>query len=111
MLIMYLFIFTKEEALILACYERYALILPLGIIIIDVVFLEDKWEKVKLRQIVLCLSLILVFMPLQTIYEMYYNHTSKYNISILYSLFFVFMIQKMSNDRFINEFGRISAKI
>lgn len=74
MLIMYLFIFTKEEALILACYERYALILPLGIIIIDVVFLEDKWKKVKLSQIVLCLSLILVFMPLQTIYEMYYNN-------------------------------------
>lgn len=74
MLIMYLFIFTPEEALILACFERYILIIPFGMVVVDLALLSDKWEKIKASTIILCIAILLTLMPIQTMSEIYWHN-------------------------------------
>lgn len=72
-LFMYLFVFTQEEALILACFQRYILIIPFANVLINLFLINDyyKDEKIDSKNIVIILALIVMFLPIDIIKKIY----------------------------------------
>lgn len=72
-LLVYLFIFTPEEAMILACLQRYLSTIPFAIILINIFFLEERYKNSDIKSIYIAITLIVIisFLPIQTINEIY----------------------------------------
>ena len=72
----YLFIFTQEEAMILSCFQRYILLIPFAIILINVFLIEEyyKNENIKIINIFIILAIILMFLPIDVMKDLYLNH-------------------------------------
>lgn len=72
-LLVYLFIFEPEEAMILACYTRYLSTIPFAIVLINIVFLENvlKDNEIKKSNIILIFSILVIFLSIQDINDIY----------------------------------------
>ena len=99
-LLIYLFIFTPEEAMILACFSRYVSTIPLAMILIDIAFLIENYKKSKwkIKYILLTLCVLLTCVPTyefnrnyiqnnknkqeRLYYRVQYQGISKYNNSM-----------------------------
>ena len=86
LLLTYLFIFTSSEAMILACYERYMLTIPLGIIFVNILFMIKTYKdsKIKLSDIALIFTILLLFMPIEDIKDIYINKEQNIKETISY---------------------------
>lgn len=86
LLLIYLFVFTSSEAMILACYERYMLTIPFAIVLTNVAILVKKYkdDKIKISNIVFFITIILVFMPIKDIKDIYINKEKNIEETIVY---------------------------
>lgn len=73
LLITYLFILKSSEAMILTCYNRYMLTIPLGITFIDILFVIKMYknDRMKLSNIAIIITILLAFMPIKSIQNTY----------------------------------------
>lgn len=73
LLITYLFILTSSEAMMLTCYDRYILTIPLGIIFINILFIIkiNKNNRLKLSSMAIIFTILLAFMPMKGIKNTY----------------------------------------
>lgn len=65
LLLVYLFIFTPEEAMMLACFSRYISTIPLTIILTNIVFLIENYNKNrwKVQYVIVSLCVLLACVP------------------------------------------------
>ena len=73
LLIIYLFVFTPQEAVILACYERYLSTIPLAIILLNIFIIEENYREKNIRISYICMiiAILITFLPIDIISKNY----------------------------------------
>lgn len=86
LLLIFLFIFTPEEAVILACYERYLAAIPFAITIINIFMIEQNYKdkKLKTSYMFIILAIMITFVPIDTINKNYIQNKTNQQARIAY---------------------------
>ncbi len=86
LLLIFLFIFTPEEAVILACYERYLSAIPFAITIINIFMIEQNYKdkNLKTSYMFIILAIMITFLPIDTINKNYIQNKTNQQARIAY---------------------------